>query len=118
MSHWAEVKEVDGKKIVQRVFVGNNNDADEGYAFLVEKLGGEWVKTSFNGTIRKRFAGQGMEWREDLDAFIVPQPYPSWTLNEETADWEAPVPKPDGAFKWDEATLAWVEIEPPVAPTV
>jgi len=49
-------------------------------------------RTSYNGNIRKRFAGIGYTYNEQLDAFILPKPYPSWTLNEEIADWEAPTP--------------------------
>jgi hypothetical protein len=118
MSHWAEIKDVDGKKIVERVLVGDNNDPDEGYQWLIENQGGVWVKTSFNAAtngFRKNFAGKGYEWREDIDAFIPPQPFASWTLNEETAQWEAPLPRPEGLFDWDEEQGAW--IEKPVAET-
>lgn len=111
MSHWAEVKEIDGKLIVQRVLVGDNNDknGDEGYKWLIDNLGGRWVQTSFNANFRKNFAGEGFEYREDIDAFVAPQPFPSWTLNEETAQWEAPVPRPEGFFNWDEEQGAWIE---------
>jgi hypothetical protein len=69
MSHFAEINE---ESIVIRVLVGDNNDAagDEGYQWLIDNLGGTWIKTSYNSTIRKHFAGIGMEYREDLDAFI------------------------------------------------
>ena len=117
MSHWAEVKTVDGKKIVQRVIVGNNNakEGDEGYSWAINNLGGEWVKTSYNAAtngFRKNFAGPGYEWREDIDAFVPPQPYASWTLTE-AAKWEAPTPYPtdEKPYTWDEETLSWVELE-------
>lgn len=116
MSHWAELKVIDGKKIVQRVIVGNNEAEDEGYS-LIQKLGGEWIKTSFNARtngFRKNFAGEGYEYREDLDAFIPFKPFYSWILNEETAQWEAPMPKPevDGIdFIWVEEELSWVQAD-------
>ena len=66
-------------------------------------------RTSYNGNIRKRFAGIGYTYNEQLDAFILPKPYPSWTLNEEIADWEAPTPYPDsiGYFVWNEEQQRW-----------
>ena len=108
MSHWAEIDE---NKIVLRVLVGNNNSADEGEAFM-NSLGGTWVKTSYNGTIRKNFAGQGYSYDETRDAFIPPKPFPSWTLDEETCLWEAPVAYPtDGImYEWDEETTDWKAI--------
>lgn len=66
-------------------------------------------RTSYNGNIRKRFAGIGYIYNDRLDAFIPPKPYPSWTLNDETADWEPPVPKPEsvGYFEWNEEQQRW-----------
>ena len=66
-------------------------------------------RTSYNGNIRKRFAGIGHFYIERLDAFVPPKPYPSWTLNDETADWDSPVPKPDsvGYFEWNEEQQRW-----------
>lgn len=86
MSHWAEL---DGKNEVIRVLVGDNNDpaGDEGYSWLVDNLGGTWIKTSYTASIRKRFAGIGMIYREDLDAFIYPQCHAGATLDPNTADW-------------------------------
>ena len=105
MSHWAEIDE---NKIVLRVLVGNNSEADEGEAFM-NSLGGTWVKTSYNGNIRKNYAGIGMSYDEGRDAFIAPQPYASWILDEETCRWEPPVPYPtDGiVYNWDEETTDW-----------
>ena len=105
MSHWAEIDE---NNIVLRVLVGNNSEPDEGEAFM-NSLGGTWVKTSYNGTIRKNFAGIGMIYDAERDAFIGTQPYPSWVLNEETCRWEAPVAYPtDGImYVWDEETTDW-----------
>jgi hypothetical protein len=105
MSHWAEIDE---NNIVLRVLVGNNSEPDEGEAFM-NSLGGTWVKTSYNGNIRKNYAGIGMSYDAERDAFIAPQPYPSWILNEETCQWEAPVAYPtDGMmYVWDEETTDW-----------
>jgi hypothetical protein len=105
MSHWAEIDE---NNIVLRVLVGNNSEADEGEAFM-NSLGGTWVKTSYNGTIRKNYAGVGMSYDAERDAFIPPKPFPSWILNEEICRWEAPVAYPtDGImYKWDEETTDW-----------
>ena len=83
MSHWAEIDE---NKIVLRVLVGNNNSPDEGQAFM-ESLGGTWVKTSYNGNIRKNFAGIGYSYDEDLDAFIPPKCHDEATLNLDNARW-------------------------------
>jgi len=105
MSHFAEIDE---NKIVLRVLVGDNNEPDEGEAFI-NSLGGTWVKTSYNGTIRKNFAGVGYLYDSDRDAFIAPKPYQSWILNEDTCQWEAPTPMPtDGQmYHWVEADLNW-----------
>jgi hypothetical protein len=105
MSHWAEIDE---NNIVLRVLVGNNSEPDEGEAFM-NSLGGTWVKTSYNGNIRKNYAGIGMSYDAERDAFIAPQPYASWILDEETCRWEAPVAYPtDGImYVWDEETTDW-----------
>lgn len=109
MAHWAELDE---NNVVLRVLVGDNNDpnGDEGYQWLLDNLGGTWVKTSYNATIRKNFAGIGYTYDEELDAFISPKPFESWVLDEDTARWEAPVAYPtDGdMYGWDEETLSWI----------
>ncbi|CAB4156637.1 hypothetical protein UFOVP655_85 [uncultured Caudovirales phage] len=89
MSHWAEVKEIDGQLIVQRVLVGNNNEPDEGEAFM-NSLGGTWVKTSFSGSIRKNFAGPGYIYDPVRDAFLTPKItcHETVTLDEETCRWK------------------------------
>lgn len=88
-----------------------NNEESSGIAFLTEWSGGysNWKQTSWNANIRKRYAGIGYTYNEELDAFITPKPYESWTLNEETCDWEAPVAYPtgDGIYTWNESTLSW-----------
>jgi hypothetical protein len=88
MSHWAEL---DKNNIVLRVLVGDNNDpnGDEGYQWLINNLGGRWVKTSYNENIRKNYAGIGYTYDETRDAFIPPKPKEgNWILNEDTCKWE------------------------------
>ena len=89
MSHWAEV---DSNNKVLRVLVGDNNDpaGDEGYQWLIDNLGGTWIKTSYNATIRKNYAGIGYQYDEARDAFIAPKPecHPDLvTLDEKTCRW-------------------------------
>ena len=121
MAHWAEV---DGDSVVVRVLVGNNADpaGDEGYQWLLNNLGGTWVKTSYNtfggihtlGGIpfRKNFGRVGYSWDEARNAFIAPKPFNSWILDEETCQWEAPVPYPNDekVYLWNEESLSWVEV--------
>jgi hypothetical protein len=89
MSHWAEIDE---NNIVLRVLVGNNSEPDEGEAFM-NSLGGTWVKTSYNGNIRKNFAGYWLHLRCRRDAFIAPKPecHPDAVVfDEETCTWSCP----------------------------
>ena len=69
-------------------------------------------RTSYNGNIRKNYAGISFYFDSDRDAFIPPKPYPSWILNEDTCNWESPVPYPEGEgiYSWDEDQLQWVEV--------
>ena len=116
MAHFAEL---DDNNIVLQVIVVNNNELidlqtekeseDIGVAFCHSLLGGRWIQTSYNGNIRKRYAGIGYTYDATLDAFIPPQPYPSWTLDSATADWIPPTPMPtDGQrYTWNETTQSW-----------
>lgn len=108
MAHWAELDE---NNIVVRVTVGDNNDpnGDEGYQWLIDNLGGTWVKTSYTGSIRKNFAGIGYTYDSERDAFISPKPYSSWLLNEDTCKWQAPVayPNNDSLYIWNEDSNSW-----------
>ena len=110
MSHWAELNE---KNEVIRITVGDNNDpnGDEGYQWLLDNLGGTWIKCSYNATIRNKYPALGDLYSEQHDAFIEPQPFASWTLNDLTLQWDAPVNHPnDGkAYGWDEENLEWIE---------
>jgi hypothetical protein len=112
MAHWAEIDE---NNIVIRVTVGDNNDpnGDEGYQWLLDNLGGTWIKTSYNGNIRKRYAGTGYSYNEELDSFIPPKPFNSWILDEESCSWNAPKERPDNEilYFWDEESLDWIILE-------
>ena len=72
MAHWAKI---DNKNVVVQVTVGDNDDpnGDEGYRWLIDNLGGRWVQTSYNGTIRGKFAGIGDVYDEANDVFVVPE---------------------------------------------
>ena len=119
MAHFAEIND---SNIVLRVLViADENEAD-GENWCNALLGGTWKQTSYNtkggahslsGTpFRKNFASIGCTYDAVRDAFIAPQPYPSWTLNESTCKWEPPVAKPvdDKLYRWDEASTSWVEV--------
>ena len=114
MAHYAEV--IDG--IVHRVVVVSNDvtyvdgveDGQRGIDLLdgILPTGGEWVQTSYNGTIRHNYAGIGHTW--DGTGFAEPQPYGSWTLDENYV-WQPPTPIPDDGtnYTWDEASASWVQ---------
>ena len=116
MAHFAEI---DSNGVVQRVIVVANKDTSDangnevesiGIAFCQKLLGGNWKQTSYNGNIRKNYAGIGYVYDATIDAFVPPKPYPSWVLDTNTAQWQAPVPMPnDGTmYSWDEATQSWI----------
>lgn len=77
MAHWAEIDE---NNIVLRVITGNNDDPDEGLAWIEENLGGRWVKTSYNANIRGKFAGIGDKYDEKKDVFVLMQEQPEMTI--------------------------------------
>jgi len=87
MSHWAEI---DQNNKVVRVLVGDNNDpaGDEGYQFFIDNLGGTWIKTSYNSTIRGNFAAIGYDYLEDIDLFMPPKCHDEAVLNLPTAKWD------------------------------
>ena len=121
MAHFAEL---DGSNKVLRVVVVNDVYEADGENWCNEFFhGGTWKQTSYNthkgvhllgGTpLRKNYAGPGYSYDETRDAFIAPQPYPSWSLNEGTCIWEPPVPHPTDdtkVWEWDEASQNWVEV--------
>jgi hypothetical protein len=114
MAHYAKVS----NGLVTQVIVAE----PEFFDTFVDSSAGEWIQTSYNtlggvhadgGTpLRKNYAGVGFTYDSVRDAFIPPQPYPSWVLDEDTCIYEAPTPYPtDGLrYDWDEETLAWVEV--------
>ena len=119
MAHFAEL---DSNNTVLRVLVVDNfmlkdeqgNEQEQlGIDFLKSLFGADinWKQTSYNGNIRKNYAGIGMTYDAGRDAFISPKPYASWVLNETTCRWEAPTPMPTGdkVYTWDEATTSWKE---------
>lgn len=100
--------------IIERVEVVSNDVATNeqtGVDFLNNLYGTRdtWKQTSYNGNIRKNFAGIGFTYDQTRDAFIPPQPYPSWVLNETTCRWEAPVAYPDDGqeYTWNETDQQW-----------
>jgi hypothetical protein len=126
VAHFAELDE---NNVVKRVIVVDNKDTSDangnelesiGVAFCQKLLGGNWKQTSYNGNIRKNYAGIGYTYRADIDAFVAPQPYPSWVLDV-NAQWQAPVPMPQDAgtgeppkmYTWDEGTQSWVVVNSP-----
>jgi hypothetical protein len=118
LAHFCKLDE--NNVVTQVIVVANKDTADAngvekeyiGAAFCEKLLGGTWKQTSYNGTIRKNYAGVGYTYNADIDAFVPPQPYASWILNNETAQWEAPVPMPEGGmYSWDEETSSWVEMQ-------
>ncbi len=116
MAHFARIDE---NGVVQQVVVVDNKDTADafgvekehiGAAHLEKILGGVWKQTSYNGNMRKNYAGIGYTYDSQRDAFIPPKPYESWILNAGSCLWEAPVAMPtDGEmYAWDEATTSWV----------
>lgn len=119
MAHFAQLD--DDNKVTQVIVVNNTELLDEnsqesesrGVVFCQTLFPGtRWIQTSYNGNIRKNYAGVGYTYDEARDAFISPRPFASWTLDEATCQWTAPVPCPqdDRLYTWDEATLSWQEI--------
>ena len=117
MAHYAFLDE---NNIVTEVIVGiDENQLIEGLdteTWYGNFRGQRCVRTSYNGNIRKNYAGVGYTYNEALDAFIPPKRFESWVLNEESCNWEPPIPYPtDGQmYTWDENTVAWVLVDAPV----
>ena len=117
MAHFAQLE----NNIVKQVIVVANQDIldengqeseQKGIDFCSNLLGGTWKQTSYNGNIRKNYAGVGYTYDEGRDAFIAPKPFASWLLDETTAQWKAPVdyPTDDKKYTWDENTTSWKEL--------
>jgi hypothetical protein len=121
MAHFAKLD--DNNTITQVIVVSDADCKDSsgneveaiGVAFCNNLLGGRWVQTSYNGNIRKRYAGIGYSYNEQYDVFIAPKPFNSWTLNTTTFDWDPPVPYPTEDsdpenpryYTWNEANQTW-----------
>tara|TARA_B100001057_G_C22858675_1_gene953625 strand:+ start:42 stop:410 length:369 start_codon:yes stop_codon:yes gene_type:complete len=122
MAHFAQLDE--NNNVINVLVVGNDDCVDEngneseavGIAFLQEGLGSDtiWKQTSYNNNLRFRYACIGGYYDSERDAFMHPKPFPSWTLNEETLDWQPPVDYPPEYFEkphtWDEENKQWVEL--------
>jgi len=124
MAHFAKLNQNN-----EVIFITVGRDEDNGLeSELTERTGDIYKQTSYNTrggvhytnnipsddqskAYRKNFAGIGFTYDSERDAFIPPKPYSSWVLNEQSCQWEAPVPRPtEGLYKWDEESVQWVEI--------
>jgi len=112
--------QLDNNNVVTRVLSVSNTDCPDpapaneaqGAAFLEGLgLGTGWKQTSFNANFRKQFCGVGFQYLPDADVFVAPQPYPSWTLDD-NHDWQPPTPMPStgGPYEWSEEDQEWVAI--------
>lgn len=128
MAHFAEL---DTNNVVLQVVVISNDAINNEPFPQSEPIGVElcktiygkntvWKQTSYNNSFRAHYAAIGYLYDPNYDVFITPQPYPSWTLNTTTFEWEAPIPMPvpyllpkdGGPWIWDEATQSWVKTDP------
>ena len=119
MAHFAKL---DDNNVVLEVHCVHNNELlvdgveyeIKGIDFLITWSGGytKWKQTSYNGNMRKNYAGVGYTYDDERDAFIPPRPYTSWLLDEQTCQWNPPVSYPDDGnrYQWDEATTSWVAL--------
>jgi hypothetical protein len=119
MAHFAELN---SDNIVTKVIVVNNDvitvdgveDEQTGIDFCKSLLGQDtnWIQCSYNNSFRNVYPTNGSQYDEENDVFILPQPYPSWSLDS-VFNWQPPVPYPndikDNQYIWDEDTLSWVE---------
>jgi hypothetical protein len=112
MAHYAFLDE---NNIVTQVIVGRNEDEvvdgiSDWEAHYAEVMGQRCVRTSYNHNIRKQYAGIGYTYNETDDVFISPQPFPSWSLDE-NHDWQPPVARPaEGMYAWNEESMQWEEV--------
>ncbi len=114
MAHYAKVN----NGIVEKVIVAEADFFD----IFIDASPGEWIQTSYNThggihsngetPLRKNYAGIGYTYDSTRDAFIPPKPYSSWVLNEDTCQYDSPVPYPtdDKRYEWDEETTNWIEV--------
>jgi hypothetical protein len=117
MAYFAKLDE--NNVVTQVISIANSDTADAngvekehiGAAFCERLFGGTWKQTSYNNNIRKNYAGIGFIYQADIDAFVPPKPFASWLLNEQTAQWEAPVAMPDDGkkYEWNEDSQSWIQ---------
>jgi hypothetical protein len=115
MKYFAEIDE--NNMVINIILVNDEDCLDEnekesevvGAEFCKNLLGGVWKQTYYDANFRKNFAGIGYTYDEKLDAFIPPQLYSKWILNEETAQWESPIPPPDNEnpYFWNDEKGSW-----------
>jgi hypothetical protein len=117
MAHYAFL---DDNNVVTQVIVGvdeweERDGITDWEAYYGERKRQKCVRTSYNGNIRKNYAGIGYTYDDDRDAFIPPKPYPSWLLDEDTCRWLPPVPYPGSqtgdVYDWDEEAGSWILIQ-------
>jgi hypothetical protein len=121
MAYFAKIglnsKVIEVIKVNNEVLRDSNGVEQEsiGIDFLTKLTGWAiWKQTSYNSNIRKNYAGKGYIYDEDRDAFYLPKPYPSWILNENTCQWEAPVAIPTDQlesnqwYEWNEENNSWI----------
>jgi hypothetical protein len=116
MAHFAKL---DDNNVVSQVIVVNNAELldngveleSKGIDFCKLLFGGNWIQTSYNNSIRKQYAGIGFKYDTNADVFIAPQPFASWTLDD-NFDWQAPIQMPSvGIWSWDEQNQQWQSLE-------
>jgi hypothetical protein len=123
MAHFAQLDE---NNVVTQVIVVHNNELldngvereELGVAFCKSLCGADtrWIQTSYNGNIRKHYAGAGFTYDTALDAFVPPKPetFPSFVLDEATCTWKPPIKRPtDTVYRWDEPSVSWVAVPQP-----
>lgn len=105
MAHYAKIDELNNVVDVMVVEDGL------GVEWVIENFGGTWIETKLDGSIRKQYCYVGGTYSPDSDVFISPQPFPSWSLDE-NHDWQPPVPRPEGEgmYSWNEESMQWEEI--------
>lgn len=111
MAHYVFLNEYN---VVTEVIVGKDetDTTHDWELYYGSQRGVACKRTSYNGNIRKNYAGIGYTYDSALDAFVPPKPYPSWLLDTNTCQWQSPIPYPtDGKmYTWDEETQSWVEV--------
>ena len=105
MAHFAQL---DDNNVVLQVIVVSNEHESNGEEWCHNFAGGRWKQTSYNARIRKNYAGIGYTYDEQRDAFIAPQPFANWILNEDTCQWQSPVQMPEGMHRWSEPLGKWI----------